>query len=160
MGAAGSLKMRMPLRRISMPWGAFSDSATIPVTSAVAASFTSLRSKPDKPFSYTHCTRPPRFLSITKATVPMSRIVWTAPFTFTVCPFTSSLSRSASSKVSDFFTPFTSSIVFSPFRCCIPGKTKRPGILKYPGTEIIKIKSAVPPALNPHPSDQGSPLCM
>ena len=36
------------------------------------------------------------------------------------------------------------------FSCCIPGKTKRPGILKYPGTEIIKIKSAVPPALNPH----------
>ena len=27
-------------------------------------------------------------------------------------------------------------------------KVKNPGILKYPGTEIIKIKSAVPPALN------------
>lgn len=26
---------------------------------------------------------------------------------------------------------------------------ENPGILKYPGTEIIKIKSAVPPALNP-----------
>ena len=39
------------------------------------------------------------------------------------------------------------------FRYCKrpPVQKESPGILKYPGTEIIKIKSAVPPALNPTP---------
>ena len=51
---AGSLKIFNSPRRISIPFGAFADSASTPVTSTVSASFTSFKSNLEISSSYTH----------------------------------------------------------------------------------------------------------
>ena len=87
----------------------------MPDTSTAAASFTSFSKKSASSDSYTHCSSPSRFLRITKAIGPISRMVWTAPFTVTRAPSISGSRRSVSSLVSFCRTPVKNFIVWSPF---------------------------------------------
>ena len=122
-GSSGSLSTLISFNRISMPCAARSSLRIVPSTSTADASLSSFKSKAVTPSSNTHCTRPSRLRRITNATFPISRIVCTAPFTFTSVP-SACTSNSPISNVFAFFTPSKYSIIvfrlLSTFRC--PGK--------------------------------------
>ena len=141
-----------------MPFGAFSFCSSTPSTSSVDASLISFRSNVALPSSYTHWSRPSLFLKITNATVPISRIVCTAPLTFTASPVFA-FKSSVISNVSFFFTPVWYSMTVSLLLNFVPYyyffnnflsesiflNAKKPGIHNRIPGRIILI-SAVPPA--------------
>ena len=115
-GATGSDNTRMLSNRISKPFGALSSLFTAPSTSTVAASFRSFKSNFVFPSSNTHWRSPSLFRKTTNATSPISLMVWTAPFTFTVFPSKSPAKISLISTVSFLFTPVMNSIrLYAPF---------------------------------------------
>ncbi len=85
-GSFGLDSTRISRILISTPFGARSSARATPSASIVIASRSPLLSKFVFPCSNTHCSSPSLFRSTTKDTSPMSRIAWTAPFTFTVLP--------------------------------------------------------------------------
>ena len=113
--STGSERILTDFILTSIPDGAFSESARVPDTSMVSASFKSFREKSAAPGSYTHCSSPSLFLRMTKAIGPISRMVWIAPFTFTSLPSRPGLTRSEISIVSFCSTPVKNSIILVSF---------------------------------------------
>ena len=114
--SAGSERILASFMRISNPPGARSSLFNTPLTSMAAPSLSSFRSIAVTPSSYTHCRRPSLFRRTTKATSPMSRTVWTAPFTLIIWPYRSEARISLISIVSFGITPVIIFIVsYTPF---------------------------------------------